>query len=346
MFGRETEDPVRAKVSGNSLSVFGGSGRLLWNHTFSERLVDPDTLETPPRGRWLVLSDVMGTGRNQVLFLGSFLPQNADHEAWDRQEIFCFSHKGEILWRYSPQLELSFGGTRFAGPWKIHEILAPVRPGGRLLAALSHRNWRPGAVVAIDGSGRGSVAFANCGNLYNVTRLSTGGKTYILAGGVNNEYSAACAALFAEDAAPSRSPQTVGTRFECTSGPTGAPARYFVLPPTEINSAIGQPYNHLVAATPTGSEALLTTQESGGAGAHPDVRAIYTLTSAMEISTVAFSDDFAVAHRRCEDAGMIRHPLAKCPAVLNGVQARLWSPERGWETASVPARSGVKPDAG
>jgi hypothetical protein len=89
---------------------------------------------------------------------------------------------------------------------------------------------RPSAVLTIDSRGIPTVRFVQAGHIYVMDYLSNASGRYLLAGGINNEYNAASMAVIPADAPPSRSPQTVGSRFERIDGPKWQPDRYFLFP--------------------------------------------------------------------------------------------------------------------
>jgi hypothetical protein len=307
-------------------------------------LEDP-TNRSPKPDRWIAIADLRGDGTRQVLFAASFLKSDGSEHAVDRDELFCFSSDGAILWRYKPNLTVTFGETRFSGPWLICDILAPAAPSSRAVwVALAHDEWRPGAVLTIDGGGTPTLQFLSAGHIYILGEASAGGMHYVLAGGINNEYAAASVAVLRLGAPPSRSPQTADTRFEAVGGPRGDPARYFLFPPTELNAASGVPYNRVAFISMIERGLTVRTQEVGYRGVEPNVLAMYALSPDLEIQDVTFSNSFSTAHRRFEEAGLLHHRIAECPLLKSGSQARRWDRASGWRTIAVPPKKGVAPD--
>jgi hypothetical protein len=347
LFGSHTpRGPIRAQITGRTLVAMDEMDRTLWQHTFPQPLMDRGARRTDGHpGRTIQVADLYGNGTRQVLFAATFAKSDGPPELPDHDELYCFSSKGEILWQYRPNVAVTLGDTRFNGPWSIMDVLVvPGNPTPRIWLALAHWNWRPGVLLSMTPEGVPDVKFVNAGHFYAISFVSVATGRYILAGGVNNEYAAAALAVVREDAAPSCSPQTSGTRFECVEIPTVNPERYFVFPPTEVSVADGLPYNAVQTIQTGGLEdaIYINIQEARRTGI---AMAIYSLSPSMEMRDVVFDDGWAAAHRRAETAGLLHHPLAECPLLKAPMRIRRWEKASGWTTVEVPFKQGVGPDS-
>jgi len=337
---RKPRDVTRAALVGNTLVAWDAMGGMLWNHPFSETF-DPQQPPPPPRNP--LVCDLLSEGNNQVLFIGRFLEPDG---LTPRCELFCFSSQGQMLWHYRPQLSLTFGNQPFSGPWTIEDIMFLNSPKGpRIWVALSHVTWRPGALVSIDALGRHSLQFASCGNIYVLSQMANANGQYILAGGINNEYNAAALAVVRAEGPPSSSPQTKGTLYECVNGPSGKPELYFLFPPTELNSADGKPYNEILRVLGGSNGVDVRTQEAGRFRVQSLAEAMYAISPSLEVQNVAFDNNFAVQHRRFEQAGLLKHSLAACPLLNGPSRIRRWDAASGWTDVEVPMKSGVRPES-
>jgi len=332
-------DAVRVSVAGNSLLAWDETGRLAWKYPFAETLHVRDNKFSRP-GRDLQIVDLRGDGTKQILFAASFL-QSGDGP--DRDEIYCFSSGGRVLWRYKPNLAFTFGDTRFDGPWVFTDmIVIPGKTQATIWLAVAHHQWRPSFILSIDPDGSVKVRFVSAGHVYALGHTVTPAGRYLLAGGVNNEYASAALAVLREDAPPSCSPQTRGSRFECLDGPKGLPDRYFLFPPTEITTAAGKPYNRVRGIEEPGGACVVRTDELLGT---EEAEAYYGFSKDLEPHDVAFGDGYAACHRRLELEGRLKHTFAECPQMRGPFPVRRWDQESGWSTLSVPLTSGVGPDA-
>ncbi len=333
--------PVRAEVSGSTLSAMDDMDRTIWKHTFPQPLMERGTHRTGFAGRIIQVADLFGNGTRQVLFVAALAKAAGSPEELDHDELYCFSSKGKILWRYKPGLSVTLGGTRFDAPWNMTDILVvPGRPP-KIWLGLAHWRWRPGVLLLLNPKGEAQVKFVNAGHLYAINSMSVGSGRYVLAGGINNEYAAASLAILREEAPPSCSPQTPGTRFQCTDIPTANPERYFLFPPTEVSVADGMPYNQVRAIVATEGAYSISVQEASPGNV---ATAMYGLSPQMEIEDVSFDDGWGTNHVRFETLGLISHHLAECPLLKVPWHIRRWTAASGWATVVVPPKHGVGPD--
>jgi len=335
--------PARAGQIGKALCVWDDAGRIVWKHSFPENLVDPAVRGThtyPPRN--IQLAHLAGSSEKQVLF-GATFAESEDPYSPTRDELYCFAADGKLRWTYTPNVSVTFGDREFHGPWEISDVLVDRGPRPtRVWVTLAHREWRPGVLLAIDPDGKAVLQFVNAGHLYRIGFTPDGD---ILVGGINNEYSCGALAVLRRGAAPSRSPQTAGSRYECVAGFRDGPKTYFLFPPTELNAAADKPYNRVLAAGAVDGRVKVTTEEVGEINQEPLASAIYGFSPDMQPQDVAFDDNFAVQHHRFEAAGRLDHPLGKCPMLNAPRHIRRWAARTGWATIDVPLKKGVGPDS-
>ena len=331
---------ARADLVGNTLCAWDARDRELWAHPFPQvlrnRKGNNGMLRLPSRRTQI--ADLYGDGRRQILFAAGFL-EESDRAS---EELYCFSSEGKIIWRYRPDVAVTFGDRTFAGPWIIGDmIVAPGPQGSVVWLSLEHWNWRPGAVLALDPDGRASLKFVNGGHLYALSRASLGDRNYIVACGVNNEYACAAMAIVDEAAPPSCSPQ-LGADFGCVGGPKGRPDRYFLLPPSELTLAGDQPYNVATWVKEVKAGFVVETREISGENAGA---AIYRFSNSVEPLDVTFDGSWAAQHRRLQEAGKLAHSLQDCPQLKRPIPVRRWDAKSGWTTVDVPQATGARPEA-
>ncbi len=333
--------PVRARLVGQTLEVRDAQNRVLWRHTFPETLRSAEELRESllPAARNTQIADLDGDGEREVLFRAAHLPSNGSSGP-DLEEILCFSSRGRLLWRYRPEVTVRMGTVRFDGPWRFTDWVVTPASGSKhdLWASVVHWHWRPSFVVRLDASGRASVRFVQAGWIYVLNRVANHQGAYILAGGVNNEYSTASLAVLKQDGQPACSPQTPGSEFDCTDGPHGRPERYFLFPPSEIGR-LAVPYNDIFAVEGSDARRLVIARET------PDgLWAMYQFSEALEPESVALNYRFGILHRRYEDQGLLRHRFETCPQLGRPVRIRRWDAQSGWRTVEIPPLPGVRPD--
>jgi hypothetical protein len=333
-FQHRIQEPARISFTGRNLFAWYETGRLAWQYQFPE----PLRQDLPERSMRIV--DLRGDGNKQIVVAASF-PQ--DDRGPARHELYCFSSQGTLLWRYKPELAFTFGDTRFEGPWLFTDmIVVPDESRRTIWLAAIHWQLRPSFILAIDHQGIAEVKFVSAGHIYSLAHTVSPSGRYVLAGGVNNEYAAATLAILRQDAAPSRSPQTRGSRFECLDGPRGSPERYFLFPPSELTTAANKPYNRVLLIRKVDGDFVVTTDELLDNG---DARADYGLSKDLEPHDVTFGDGYGAWHQRLEAEGRLKHTLAECPWLRSPISVQRWNQKSGWTTVSVPLTSGVRPDA-
>jgi hypothetical protein len=337
--------PVRAEADGNVLSAIDAAGRTVWTKSFPEELAVRGTRHDRSPGRMVHVTDFLGNGSRQVLFVASYARADASPEVSDA--LYCYSESGTELWRYEPKITVRMRDKTFTGPWLITDFVVSKEPGQRakIWITLGHWMLRPGVLVALDAAGKPDVKFINAGHLYAVNVMASAQGRYVLAGGINNEHASAMLAVIREDAPLACSPQTAGTVFECLDVRNEGPEKYFLFPPTEVNQAEGLPYNRVTAIDAGPDEVTIHTLEEGkgieGAGIGS---ALYGLSrERLEIENVAFDDSWASAHGRLERR--IKHTLALCPVIHGPSPIRRWDRASGFEWVKIPLKNGVVPRA-
>jgi hypothetical protein len=339
--------PVRAEVKGSMLSAIDETGRTKWTRSFQRELAIRGTRGTRNPGRMVQVADILANGSRQVIFAARYDYDGSAPEASDI--LYCYSASGAELWHYQPDMHVTMGDQAFNGPWNITDILVVTGPGQppKVWVTLAHWMWWPGMLVSIDPQGKAEMKFLNAGHLYAMSSASSGGVRYLLAGGINNEYSSAAVAVVREDAPVSCSPDTPHSPFECRNIHNEGPEKYFLFPPTEVNFADGAAYNRVefIESSPEGIM-VRVLEETDRSALPPKGAALYNLSpETFEAQRVAFDDSWASAHVRLERLGAITHTLELCPVLRGPAAIRQWNQKSGWTTVSVPLKNGIVPKA-
>src|SRR5262249_53929046 len=157
--------------------------------------------------------------------------------------------------------------------------------------------WGNGFVVNLDPkTGTDKVRFVNTGTIRALGEVRRD-KTYLLAGGFNNESDTASLAISDEAKPFAASPQTAGTRHECVSCPPGAPDYYFEFPRSEINQILGFHDDGVAGLR------VLGNQIEAIKGNRPDITRVHYLIRADEdfrIVGIRFNSTYDSEHRRYE----------------------------------------------
>jgi hypothetical protein len=324
--------PDQVSFTGSKLIAKDGQGGTVWEFEFPQRLAKPaDELEKKVR-----FVDLDGDGKEEILAIAAFAEEGMGDV--DRDELYCFSSEGRVLWVYVPKLTLSFAGRQFEGPWYINDFL--ISSGGaskNVWLGLSHHTWWPSFVVKLDAGGSSTVQFINSGGTWQLSYVQNDSGSYVLAGGVNNEYEAGVLAVLEQEGEPATSPQSADPIYTCDSCPPSGPYRYFVFPRSELNTLKGGPFNPVYVVHASETQVELWSNEI-----EDNVQLIFQLSKDLEIKSVTVSDGYAEEHRRLSRAGQIDHPLQECPFLSKPYALQVWDRQRGWVSTEVPWASGQK----
>ncbi len=202
-------NPQHANLVGNELTALDAAGRELWQYRFPDTVQPTDPLvfdrEQKPQ---IHLEDLNGGGKNQVLVAASY----GRRSETNHDELFCFAPSGRLLWRYQPRNELNFVGRKASGPWKMHRVTV-IPEGGKktVWAVFTDPVFAPAIVTRIDAEGRSGIRYISSGNVNALIGVTRQNNTFVLAGGINNEYRAASLAVLDSRQTEAVSPQTPGT---------------------------------------------------------------------------------------------------------------------------------------
>jgi hypothetical protein len=323
---RRTNPASQVSFSGNRLLALDERGQLVWEYDFSHSVEKP-SIESAQKPRFV---DLDGDGRQELLLAAA----SADEATQDipHETLYSFSSTGRLLWSYEPQVKMNFGGQLYEGPWRIIDILTPSPDNkNRVWLSMAHHTWWPSFLVKLEPTGQSSVQFVDSGVMYAITSVRSNTGAYVLAGGVNNEYSAGMLAIIDENQPPATSPQTAGSAYKCESCPEGHVYRYFLFPRSELNLLEGGPYNPVRNVRVSESQIEIESDE-----ANPAAQLLFRMTRDFHVVSAAMSDGYAEMHRRLSQQGKIAHSLNECPVLKQPYTVRVWDVEHGWSQIAVP----------
>jgi hypothetical protein len=136
------------------------------------------------------------------------------------------------------------------------------------------------------------------------------------------------AGLFALDgrAAAGHSSEPPGSAYECLSCPSGQPLRYFLFPPSELNTAVGLPYNHFHDIQPIPGGFQVSTSE---AYTWEEAHQSFVFSHEFELRRSSQNDSWAM-HEQLERSGKLGHSVADCAMYRIPPPVRAWDPATGW----------------
>jgi hypothetical protein len=322
-------NPQQAIVIGAEMTVLDGAGKEIWRYRFPRPL--QANWGDPGENPRITIDDIDGDGKNEVLVSASYGPTDANHD-----ELYCFTPSGRLAWHYRPRAQFNFVGRKAVGPWKVH-TLAVVRQGDRkaVWVAFADPVFAPAFVASIDAEGHSQIRYISAGHVNALLSLSNKKGTFIVAGGVNNEYRSAAIAVLDIQQPPVASPQTLGNRFACTDCPAGRPVLYVLVPRSELNVALGMPYNMGRSIFSRQGRILVKVNEYG-LEETADITQFLELSDDLVPKNIAFSAGYKEAHERLEKRGLINHKWSDCQEQRHPATARIWDETSGWREVQIP----------
>lgn len=247
-------------LEGRHLVAKDSSGRAIWTHEFGSQTKQIDTAyRYSIESSWWERIDVDADGRDEIIAVVVHPTREQD----ERETIYAFSLDGQQKFAYTPDFAVRFEQGVFDGPWRVWDIEA-VPEDRSVWLSLESKQWWPSAVVRIDVSGNATLRFVQPGLVRTLDSFSEGGKTYLLIGGVNNEYASASLALLDTAALPATAPQKGLGPFTCIKCPTGTPEKYLLFPQSPLNIAVGLPYNQTIQLNASKSAITVGSLEALG----------------------------------------------------------------------------------
>ena len=235
-----------------------------------------------------------------------------------------------LQWAHVIDDPLTFGKTRFEGPWAIVDWrVSPGQGSRRIAVAAHHFVWWPGLVALLDPSGRRIGTFVNTGWIEGVRWIDA---ERVLAAGFSNPRDGGMVAVLDTRVAAAHSPEAPG-EFTCQDCPPGDPLHYVVFPRSELNRRTGARFNRAQIVTHS-SRYVVQTEEVRTES--QTATAVYEFDRNFNLVRGTYSDTYWDEHRRLELEGSLDHPAAACPTRSGPPWVDRWSRATGWQRVAVP----------
>jgi len=338
----KTEPIAHVKLAGRSVEAQDGDGNTLWTYSFTQPFA-PEAISYTKRSLadFVRVADLRDNGEQEVLIVAPFrFGPNPNDPATIK--LVCFSDKGDVLWFFEPTASFQFGEHVLGDPWNILDVMVSKEKQNRSIwVAAGHSVWGNSIVFQVDpATGRGVPRFVNTGQLIALNEMKSGGRNFLLAGGFNNEYEMGTLAVVDESKPFAASPQTSGTRHECTNCPAGKPEYYFVFPHSELNVLAHDWLDGIYYVGVLGEDIDLAKHEVDR-NFSAIARYLLQLEPTVHLVSLRYGSDYDLEHRKLERTGLIKHALADCPERLHNAAIRVWSEPAGWSDLAVrPALTG------
>lgn len=320
------------EFEGRQLRAYTSGGRALWAHDFELPVNHPSTFL---RGRG-AHGDLDGDGRLETLVPVRFSASPRD-AASESDAVVAFGPSGRVLWSVQPQVTLHAGSEVFEGPWHVYDIATgPTPEGPRTWIAFSHHTWWPGFALEVDANGSQRIRYLQGGRVYTLGYWQSEGKPLLVAGGTAREPGVASAVVIDLMTSPARWPADGAAGLSCGHCPNADPHEVLLFPTSHVTSALQRPYGWVFRVRTDAAGLQLTINDGFGAGT------LVSLNDRLDLSGFERSDQYWHVHRDLENQGRIAHAVDDCPDRIDPLDVRVWQPESGWSTQSVPLRISLK----
>ncbi len=320
--------PTDFAIRGSNLIVLGEDGKELWRHDFKiDGLMDEayyrvhfqvvDSAISTIRLPSLIIKDINGDGRNEVLFA----IQKRD-DSFGEGDLYCYGSSGKEIWHFKAGKEMVFGGRTFSADYRIYGFgLHDFNGDGRQeIAVISYHypQW-PCQLAMLDCGGKRTGEFWNSGYLTDICYqdLDGDGREEMIVSGVNNQYGG-CLIVFGPAQIAGCSPQS--GEFKSDTLPRGSEKYYIRTPRTDVSLAVGDIVEGIRNIWVTSNNRL-------------EANTFYNLTYEFDFSFRCVNADwghgFMVKHNELAAAGKILSALDEVyrETIINGV--RYWD-GRAW----------------
>jgi hypothetical protein len=302
-----------ARLVGRSIVGFDAGGRQLWNTPAPTNLFN---VVAPV----IKVVDIDRDGRPEALAALHYFQADGDGYG----QVVVFDDRGRVRWAQSIGDQYRFGDTTYGPGWFPDDLVLYASGGAtRLAAAFHHHTWWPDVIVSYDLNGNALDRFVHAGWVTGLN-ISADGR-WLLASGVSNAHAGGMLTVLDAARISGSAPLATGVLPACENCPAGAPARYIVVPWSDIARPSTPPPIY-ASAGPSGAIELRVVQRAAPYAVAPEL--IVSLNGDLEVVQRGASDGFAETHRLLERVGDLRHAFADCPSRIPAV--RVWTAASGW----------------
>lgn len=298
------------RVDAGSLIGLGRNGETLWSRQFDIQLVT-DSLNRGSSGDpqqhcgRVLLHDLTGDGRMELLIGTRDATRTADIG------FHVLRPDGRDMFPpIRPDHTVTFGTTRYTGPWDVHRIFVTKADDGspRIHVAFIHVNKFPTILLTLDRTGRILSEYWSNGYVETVTTGMRHGRRIWLVGATNNEHKGASVAVF--DDLPQGAAPAEKRDYVCAGCPAGAPSTFLVMPRRCIVTETvisGQSTAYKIDTDASGNLFVYVREgnwpEEGGAGSE----VLYSFSEAGEPIEALVTTGLLITHRNLHREGVLDH---------------------------------------
>lgn len=312
LFIRKTQDPRPAdfKIKNSELIILNPDGKELWRYdTKIENLCQENSYrkhfqfkrrkkETMEKNfPHLIIKDINNDLIPEVLFT----LQTQDE--YGEGKLFCFNHKGNLLWKHKIGRELQFGQKIYSNDYRIFGIdLFDLNDdkNQEIITISAHKHFFPTQLAILNHQGKKQGEYWNSGRLadYAFLDLNKDEIKEIVISGMNNEYKKGCLIVFDPRMVKGSSPQS--GYYKCRKLEPGTEKYYLLFPRTDVDR---QEYLiDKIASIDVFKNRRLSLQTKNS-------NIFFELNFNLEVEDVRLSHQFELMHRKAVSENRIHSKL-------------------------------------
>ena len=317
--------PADFRIENSKLIILDQKGKELWRYdTEIKNLLDENEYRShfqirrrnvnPPFDMllpYLIIEDINQDGKKEVLFC------THTQDRYGGGFLFCFGHKGDLLWRFKAGRKIKFGQKNYSSDFWIRGFITNDfdHDGRHGIVLISNAvGFFPTQLVFLNAEGKILGEYWNSGQFSGLILkdINADGKKEIIVPGINNEYGKACLLVFDSTLVNGSSPQN-NPEFICEELEAGSEIYYILFPRTEVD-LIEYPLNSITEIALLDDEKILVTT---------DISAIiYIFNYDLQPEEVRLSHTFKKKYKTLQLEGIIEKELneQECKKTLmNGI---------------------------
>lgn len=315
------EQVLSVSVTTTGVVAADAAGREQWRYDFpADVLTFPSAIGTV---------SLVTAGDRPAVFIGSSHTARRGDNITGSGVVRWFSPGGRLVRSFSFDDVWSFAsGQLFAEPWAVTDFRVQDSGGQRRIAVSAHHfQWWPSVVTVLDENWQRAGTFVHSGWVESLMWLTP---ERLAIAGFNQSHDGGMAAVLDGRAIDGTSPEERGSKFECTTCPSGRPLVYFVFPRSELNRRTGSGFNRAALAASRSRVFVRTVEIDRTTDHSPEIDAIYEFTPSMELIGASYSDRYWDHHRLLELSGKVTHTRETCPERDGPPVVLKWEPATGW----------------
>ncbi|MCX6626395.1 MAG: hypothetical protein NTW28_02020 [Candidatus Solibacter sp.] len=297
---RPAPRPALVHADPGGIAVSDAQGRALWRWAAPGGLEAGEFQSAEYAARHSFFADVDGDGETETLFA-----VNPPGVGTRNAELFCFSARGAVKWRFPPGQAVGTRKENFTPMFRIENVRLARGSGGRPLIAVESRHWAfyPAQIAVLDGRGKQLREYWHSGGFLDMEAadLNHDGRDELYLGGTDNGRKMATMLVLDPETMEGAGDQPNDPDYQLLGFPPGREILRVFFPASCISRANAYRPEVLAFAIQGEQAAIRVRHGVDGGGV------IYGLSPQGKLLNFSLDDGYPERHAKFEAEGRIRH---------------------------------------